>query len=133
MAHAGEAATAELGEEERYMFDLNGFLHLKNVLSSSEVKAANQAIDANIDQAQERSGVLRNTRLRTPLAGDGCVLRAHFDSTATDVESFSASVFAVIDVSLRVQCTRQSHHNAVKASVRIIVFAPRCFVIPAAK
>ena len=47
------------------------FIHLKGVLSAEEVTAANKAIDAHREHARERKGVLRNTRLRTPLAGDG--------------------------------------------------------------
>jgi len=71
VARVAEGAAVSFSEEQRYLFDLNGFIHLKGVLSPEEVLAANQAIDANASAARERKGVLRNTRLRTPLAGDG--------------------------------------------------------------
>lgn len=69
-AKAGNAAISQFSDQERYLFDLNGFLVVRNVLSQDELAAANAAIDAHQDHAQERSGILRNTRLRTPLAGD---------------------------------------------------------------
>lgn len=70
--HSGDKATAPFTEEQRYLFDLNGFLLLRGVLSTEEVAAANDAIDANLHASQERKGILRNTRLRTPLSADGC-------------------------------------------------------------
>ena len=33
--------------DERFLFDLNGFLHLKGVMSAEEVAAANAAVDAH--------------------------------------------------------------------------------------
>jgi len=68
---AGQVALNRFTDEERYLFDLNGFLVVRGVLSPAEVAAANDAMDAHQEDAQERNGILRNTRLRTPFAGDG--------------------------------------------------------------
>eukprot|EP00927_Polykrikos_kofoidii_P067861 TRINITY_DN63293_c0_g1_i1.p1 TRINITY_DN63293_c0_g1~~TRINITY_DN63293_c0_g1_i1.p1 ORF type:complete len:397 (-),score=38.40 TRINITY_DN63293_c0_g1_i1:75-1265(-) len=67
----GDEAVALFSTAQRYLFDLNGFLVLRGVLTHDEVAAANAAIDAHICNAHERTGILRNTRPRTPLAGDG--------------------------------------------------------------
>ncbi len=57
---------------EKYLFDLNGYLHIRNVLSPEEVKAANNAIDAHQGELKGRTHPeLRNTKDGTPLAGDG--------------------------------------------------------------
>lgn len=58
-------------KEELFFFDLNGFLHLRGVLTADEVAAANAAIDAHAGEARERQGDLRNTKVGTALAGDG--------------------------------------------------------------
>jgi len=61
-----------ISEDERYLFDLNGFLVVKGVFSSEEVRDANLAIDTHLAQASERQDPgLRNTRDNTPLSGDG--------------------------------------------------------------
>ena len=39
--------------EERYLFDLCGFLHLKNVLTPEELDAASEAARRYIDSASE--------------------------------------------------------------------------------
>lgn len=57
--------------EDKFFFDLHGFIHLKGVLSSEEVMAFNHAIDAHRSQIKERLDPdLRNTRAGTPLAGN---------------------------------------------------------------
>ncbi len=38
-----------MDEYEKYLFDLNGYLILEDVLSSEEVAACNEAIDSNVD------------------------------------------------------------------------------------
>ena len=43
----------EMTEHEKFLFDLQGFLHVKNVLTSQEVKALNDAIDANITPSED--------------------------------------------------------------------------------
>lgn len=65
------APAMEMTAEERFFFDLNGFLIVRGVLSSEEVEAANAAIDKHADDILERHGDLRNTRNGSPLAGDG--------------------------------------------------------------
>ena len=43
----------EMTEHEKFLFDLQGFLHIKNVLTPQEVKALNDAIDANIASSED--------------------------------------------------------------------------------
>jgi len=58
--------------EQKYLFDLNGFIVIRGVLSPEEIQAAHQAIDAHTPEFKERAEkVLRNTRDGTPLSGDG--------------------------------------------------------------
>jgi len=61
----------EMSAEQKFFFDLNGFLVVRGVLSAEEVAAANAAIDAHSNGTLERSGELRNTRKGSPLGGDG--------------------------------------------------------------
>ena len=42
-----------MNEEQRYLFDLYGFLHLKNVLTAVQLEAAAKAADRYIDSASE--------------------------------------------------------------------------------
>ena len=42
-----------MSEREKFLFDLQGFLHVKDFLSAEEVRALNQAIDANVDEEAE--------------------------------------------------------------------------------
>jgi ectoine hydroxylase-related dioxygenase (phytanoyl-CoA dioxygenase family) len=56
----------------KYLFDLNGYIVIRNVFNKAEVLAANKVIDRHAGEAQERTkGALRNTMPNTPLAGDG--------------------------------------------------------------
>ena len=49
--------------DERFLFDLNGFLVLRGILSPEEVAAANAAIDAKQSLMQARdTAALRNTK-----------------------------------------------------------------------
>jgi len=57
--------------EEKFFFDLNGFLVVRNALTAEEVADANAAIDAHAGEALERRGELRNTRPGSMLSGDG--------------------------------------------------------------
>ena len=43
---------ATMSEREKYLYDLQGFLVVRNVLSAEEVKNLNNAIDANPNQAE---------------------------------------------------------------------------------
>ena len=57
---------------ERFLFDMNGFLVLRGVLTPDEVAAANAAIDANASRMKARTpAALRNTARDTPLAAPG--------------------------------------------------------------
>lgn len=58
--------------QDRFFFDLNGFLLVRNALSADEVEALNAAVDAHADEIKERKDPeLRNTKAGTPLSGDG--------------------------------------------------------------
>jgi hypothetical protein len=52
--------------DERFLFDLNGFLVLRGILSPEEVAAANAAVDAKQSLLQSRdTAALRNTKAGT--------------------------------------------------------------------
>jgi len=69
---AASPAETVMTPEQKYLFDLNGFIVIRGVLSPEEIAAANAAIDANTPEFKERAeSALRNTRDGTPLAGDG--------------------------------------------------------------
>mmetsp|Transcript_55187 Transcript_55187/g.178898 ORF Transcript_55187/g.178898 Transcript_55187/m.178898 type:complete len:403 (-) Transcript_55187:427-1635(-) len=73
---ATAAAVAEqmpaMSEEEKFFFDLEGFLVVRGALTPEEVAAANAAIDAHAGEIKERQDPeLRNTAKDSPLAGDG--------------------------------------------------------------
>lgn len=62
----------EMTEDERYLFDLNGFLIVRNVLSHEEVVMANAAIDAREDLMIERNDKsLRNAVPGSKMYGTG--------------------------------------------------------------
>jgi ectoine hydroxylase-related dioxygenase (phytanoyl-CoA dioxygenase family) len=62
----------EMTAAERYLFDLNGFLIVRNVLTNEEVAACNAAIDARADRMVERSApALRNAVPGSALYGTG--------------------------------------------------------------
>jgi len=72
---APDTVESGMSKKHKYMFDVNGFLVLRNVFSAEEVAAANAAVDKNADTYHERSGQLRTSGLygreSTALAGDG--------------------------------------------------------------
>jgi len=58
--------------DERFLFDLNGFLVLRGILSPEEVAAANAAVDAKQSLLQSRdTAALRNTKTGSPLDASG--------------------------------------------------------------
>ena len=62
---------------ERYLFDLNGFIIVRNVFTVDEIAQANAAIDARSERIVERKGDLRlGGNKGDPLAGDGVTGRA---------------------------------------------------------
>eukprot|EP00966_Prymnesium_polylepis_P250354 5789051-Prymnesium_polylepis.2 len=59
-------------EHEKFMFDLNGFIVVRNVFSADEVAAANRAVDALAAGLQPRDeAALRNAETGSPLAATG--------------------------------------------------------------
>jgi hypothetical protein len=62
----------EMTEAERYLFDLNGFLIVRNVLTPEEVAACHAAIDKHMDDAIAREDPsLRNAVKGSPMYGTG--------------------------------------------------------------
>jgi ectoine hydroxylase-related dioxygenase (phytanoyl-CoA dioxygenase family) len=61
-----------MSEKDKYLFDLNGYIVIRGVLTAAEIEHANSVIDRKQDKAQERiAAELRNTRKDSPLSGDG--------------------------------------------------------------
>ena len=60
-----------MNAEEKYLLDLNGFLVIRGVFASTQIEEVNRIIDKHEHEFQERTKALRNTELRSPLAGDG--------------------------------------------------------------
>ena len=48
-----QVAYATMSDREKYLFDLQGFIVIKGMLSSAEIKALNEALDANHDRRQD--------------------------------------------------------------------------------
>lgn len=70
MASTGPAA--RMSDEEKFFFDLNGFLHVRGALSKDLIDRMNEAITAHSSEIKEREdGDLRNTRSGSALSGDG--------------------------------------------------------------
>ena len=57
-----KSAYSSISEEDRFLFDLEGFLVVKGVFSKEEIEKANSAIDKRIDNMKERKGAVRNTK-----------------------------------------------------------------------
>ena len=43
----------EMSEREKFLFDLQGFLHVRDFLTTDEVSALNEAVDANVVPMEE--------------------------------------------------------------------------------
>ena len=78
MCHDAQALGALPGESEhavsdvdKFLFDTNGFVIVKNVFSKTDLKEFHDAIDAHAHLIHERKGQLRLTAAKTPLSGDG--------------------------------------------------------------
>ena len=74
--HDGPAASGQgLTHAQKYLFDLNGFIVLRNMFDADIVERANDAVDAHLDRLHERKGQLRTSGLygreSKALAGDG--------------------------------------------------------------
>eukprot|EP00009_Paramoeba_aestuarina_P003825 CAMPEP_0201516500 /NCGR_PEP_ID=MMETSP0161_2-20130828/7813_1 /ASSEMBLY_ACC=CAM_ASM_000251 /TAXON_ID=180227 /ORGANISM="Neoparamoeba aestuarina, Strain SoJaBio B1-5/56/2" /LENGTH=312 /DNA_ID=CAMNT_0047913657 /DNA_START=138 /DNA_END=1076 /DNA_ORIENTATION=+ len=60
-----------VSSEERFSFDLNGFLVVRGALTQEEVKELNESIDAQERICKERGAQVRNTEQGTSFSGDG--------------------------------------------------------------
>ena len=58
-----------MNDEEKYLFDLNGYLVVKDVLTSDEIALCNQSVDQHADQIRERVGELSLSGGSEPLKG----------------------------------------------------------------
>ena len=58
-----------MNEEEKYMFDLNGYLVIKDVLASDEIALGNQSVDQHADRIRERVDELSLSGGSEPLKG----------------------------------------------------------------
>ena len=56
-------------EDEKYLFDINGYIVVRGILSKEEVAKANEAIDHHADKIRERTGELSLSRDSTTLKG----------------------------------------------------------------
>lgn len=62
----------QMTEDERYIFDLNGYIIVRNVLTQDDIETANKAIDKHLHEAHERSSTaLRNAKKDTNMYGTG--------------------------------------------------------------
>ena len=43
----------EMSEREKFLFDLQGYIHVKEFLTAAEVQALNEAVDVNLVPAEE--------------------------------------------------------------------------------
>ena len=57
-----------MDDTEKFLFDLQGFLHVPEFLAAEEVKSLNDAFDANADKVKEDGN--SNTAESKTLAGD---------------------------------------------------------------
>lgn len=62
----------EITEDQRYLFDLNGYLVVRGVLTPEEVQKANNAVDKRQDKmVQRQESALRNAKEGTKMYGSG--------------------------------------------------------------
>jgi len=64
-------AHASISDREKFLFDLNGFLHLRGVFTADEIASANAAVDERAADLLPRDAGLRNAKDGTPLAASG--------------------------------------------------------------
>ena len=72
-----QVAYATMSDREKYLFDLQGFLVVKNFLESDEIQAFNEAIEANQDKRGEHASGLESPELA------GTHKRGHYASMLT--------------------------------------------------
>jgi len=89
-----EQYPTEMSEAERYLFDLNGFLVIRNVLTPEQVAACHAAIDDHAAEAVPRSDpTLRNAIEGSPMYGSGpprLDLGGIFEWDGTDSDVFKS-------------------------------------------
>jgi Phytanoyl-CoA dioxygenase (PhyH) len=67
-----QSTPTEMTADQRYLFDLNGYIIVRGVLTPEEIQKANEIIDKHSDKMIERSdGPLRNAKVGTPMYGTG--------------------------------------------------------------
>mmetsp|Transcript_24706 Transcript_24706/g.36225 ORF Transcript_24706/g.36225 Transcript_24706/m.36225 type:complete len:387 (-) Transcript_24706:28-1188(-) len=67
-----ETIRKEMTSGEKYLFDLNGYIIVKNVLNKSEIQSANEAINQHEHEMIQRSiPELRNAKKGTKMYGSG--------------------------------------------------------------
>ena len=52
---ATSSGTPKMSDQEKFFFDLNGFLHVRGALSKEEVERMNKAIDAHSGEIKVQS------------------------------------------------------------------------------
>ena len=72
-----QVSFATMSDREKYLFDLQGFLVIKGLLTPAEVDALNVAIDANEDKRGEHVGATDSSAL------EGTHLRGHYAGMLT--------------------------------------------------
>jgi len=77
--HDPPDVASKMSATDKYMFDLNGYIILRDVLSVEETEVANVAVEAHMNTLHERTGKLRTSglygRQSVKLAGDGAAGR----------------------------------------------------------
>ena len=66
-----DSSKHQMSDKDKFLFDTNGFVVVKNVFSKEDLARFHSAVDAHADQIHERKGQLRLTAAKTPLSGDG--------------------------------------------------------------
>ena len=74
-----QVAYATMSDREKYLFDLQGFLVVKNFLDADEIQAFNEAIEANQDKRGEHaSGRAIARTSAAPLRGNPAATRGQW-------------------------------------------------------
>ena len=69
MGSSASPSSERMTSYEKFLFDLNGFIVLRNMLTPQEVDAMNAAVDAHKDGIRERkASALQNTPLASKLS-----------------------------------------------------------------
>ena len=72
MAQSENTGAKPMSDYEKFIFDLNGYIILRNVLSAEEVESMNKAVDCHKDEVRARTeAALKNTKSNTSLSASG--------------------------------------------------------------